>query len=172
MNPELEARLRAAPLTYVQVGASARGEPVDGYGWFSKTASLRRRDFEAAANDLLTWRVQARSGLRVSASDSPLQEGTVVDLRLGPGRLALGIPCRVVEVIDEPDSRGFAYGTLPGHPVEGEERFELTRKTDGSLAFTVSAFSKPVTVPARLGGPISRAVQDVMTNRYLRALDR
>ena len=28
----------------------------------------------------------------------------------------LRAPCRVVYVIDEPDVRGFAYGTLPGHP--------------------------------------------------------
>ena len=35
----------------------------------------------------------------------------------------LQAPCRVVYVIDEPDIRGFAYGTLPGHPESGEERF-------------------------------------------------
>ncbi|SIP67631.1 hypothetical protein BN9982_740001 [Mycobacterium tuberculosis] len=41
----------------------------------------------------------------------------------------LRAPCRVVYVIDEPDVRGFGYGTLPGHPVSGEERRER-RPTD------------------------------------------
>jgi uncharacterized protein (UPF0548 family) len=32
-------------------------------------------------------------------------------------------PVRVVAVADLPDRRGFAYDTLPGHPVTGEEAF-------------------------------------------------
>lgn len=34
-------------------------------------------------------------------------------MRLGIGPLALGIPCRVIYVVDRPDTQGFAYGTLP-----------------------------------------------------------
>jgi uncharacterized protein (UPF0548 family) len=43
--------------------------------------------------------------------------GTDVLAHLGPIR----VPCRVVYVLDEPERRGFAYGTLPGHPESGEE---------------------------------------------------
>ncbi|MFE6509232.1 DUF1990 family protein [Nocardioides sp. NPDC057767] len=169
--PEDEAtRLRSAAYTYEEVGNTAIG-PVAGFNWFERSAILQRRDFERAAQDLLSWQVQARSGLHVSASHTPLQPATVVLMRLGPSPLSLRIPCRVVYLIDDGDLRGFAYGTLPGHPEAGEERFALRRHASGSLELTISAFSRPASNVAKLGGPISRVVQDAMTRRYLRALD-
>ena len=156
--------------TYEEVGNTAIG-PVAGFNWFERSVILQRRDFERAAQDLLSWQVQARSGLRVSASDTPLQPATVVLLRLGPGPLSLRIPCRVVYLIDDPDLVGFAYGTLPGHPEAGEERFALRRHANGGLELTVAAFSRPASNLAKFGGPFSRVVQDAMTTRYLRALD-
>lgn len=109
------ATLRSAPYTYGAVGHTASG-PAFGFSWFERSAMLERRDFEGAAKDLLSWQVQVRSGLRVAASQTPLQSDSVVLMRLGIGRLSLRIPCRVVYIIDEPDLQGFAYGTLPGHP--------------------------------------------------------
>jgi uncharacterized protein (UPF0548 family) len=93
-------------------------------------------------------------------------------MRLGIGALALRIPCRVIYVVDEPDRRGFAYGTLPGHPESGEERFLLQRLPEGRLEFAIRAFSQPATVLARAGGPVARGVQVAMTKRYLAAVDR
>ncbi|MFC8501606.1 DUF1990 family protein [Pedococcus sp. NPDC057267] len=124
-----------------------------------------------AAEDLLAWRVHQRAGLRVAAS-GPAVPGAVVDMRLGPGPLSVRIPCRVVSVVDEPDRGGFAYGTLPGHPESGEELFLLHSGADGRITFTITAFSRPATALARLGGPLGTLVQDVMTRRYLAALDR
>ena len=98
--------------------------------------------------------------------------GTVVLMRWGPGALSVRIACRVVDVTDEPRRRGFAYGTLPGHPEAGEERFLVEQAEGGRILFTITAYSRPATTLARLGGPISRAAQSVMTQRYLRALDR
>lgn len=115
--------------------------------------------------------MQSGSGLRVGASDVPLVAGTVVLMRLGPGRASLRIPCRVVTVVDQRDRRGFAYGTLPGHPEIGEERFILERRADGSLELVITAFSRPASRLARLGGPASRLAQRWMTTRYLSALD-
>ncbi len=99
-----------------------------------------------------------------------------------PRRVALGvdvtfrsllqtIPCRVVDVVDEPDRRGFAYGTLPGHPETGEERFMAQRDPQtGEVTATICAFSNPATWVTRLGGPVARLVQRLMTQRYLKAL--
>jgi uncharacterized protein (UPF0548 family) len=102
--PEDEAaKLRSAAHTYEEVGNTAIG-PVAGFNWFERSVILQRRDFEGAAQDLLSWQVQARSGLRVSASHTPLQPATVVLMRLGPGPLSLRIPCRVVYLIDEASS--------------------------------------------------------------------
>lgn len=171
LAPELLDRLSAAPLTYGAVGATATTPP-DGYRLVNASRVIGRRDFSAAVEDLLAWRVHDRAGLQVHASSPRVQPGAVVELRLGIGPLSAHIPCRVIYVVSEPERRGFAYGTLPGHPESGEELFVLQRHRDGRITFTISAFSKAATLPARLGGPVTRCVQDVMTRRYLAALDR
>lgn len=75
-------------------------------------------------------------------------------------------------MIEEPHRRGFTYGTLPGHPEAGEERFLLEQHPDGHLSFTITAYSRPATTLARMAGPLNRAAQLVMTRRYLKAMDR
>ncbi len=164
------AKLRAAPLTYAPVGQTTTG-PQTGFAWLERSVQLARRDFDAVAQDLFMWRLHTRSGLRVWASDAPLRVDTVVLMRLGVGVASLRIPCRVVTVVNEPKLRGFAYGTLPGHPEAGEERFTLRHHDDGSIGLTISAFSRPASALARLGGPVSRRVQSLVTDRYLHALD-
>src|SRR5690625_283244 len=94
----------------------------DGYAPLACSARLRGTSLETAAADLLAWRMHARSGLRVRASDVPLREGTAVVLRLGLGPISFSAPCRVLELTHEPTRSGFAYGTLPGHPESGLER--------------------------------------------------
>ena len=164
-------RLRAQPLTYPEVGR-ALGPPPAGYRHIARTHRLTAgTSFDDAARAVLSWQVQARAGLRVAASSAEVGPDEVVVLRLGVGRLAVTIPCRVVTVIDEPRRRGFAYGTLPGHPERGEEAFLLEQQDDGSVDFTITAFSRPATRLARLGGPVSTGVQSLMTTRYLHTLD-
>ena len=83
----------------------------------------------------------------------------------------LEAPCRVVYVVDEPDVRGFAYGTLPGHPECGEERFAVRYDPNTSAVFAeVTAFSRPATWWVKVGGPFVRAAQRIMAKRYLRAV--
>ncbi len=83
----------------------------------------------------------------------------------------LRAPCRVVYVIDEPDIRGFAYGTLPGHPESGEERFAVRYDPNTSAVYAeVAAFSRPGTWWSKAGGPFVVMAQRVIANRYLRAV--
>jgi uncharacterized protein (UPF0548 family) len=89
----------------------------------------------------------------VQASDSPLRADTVVLMHLGLGPASIRIPCRVAYVIREPLLRGFAYGTLPGHPEAGEERFALEQHGDGTISIAITALSHPASPLARLGGP-------------------
>ena len=72
-------------------------------------------------------------------------------LRLGRRRLAVSAPVRVVYVVDEPRRRGFAYGTLPGHPESGEEAFVVELQEDDEVTFTVTAFSRPASTLAARG---------------------
>lgn len=171
LTPQEVSDLDSASLTYnrddgVDQSMSKR------YRRLRYTVLLRRRDFEEAAPDLFAWRVHERAGLTISAGNIPLLLGTVVVMRWGWRRAALRIPCRVVDVIEEPRRRGFSYGTLPGHPESGEEQFLLELGDDGRVRFTISAYSRPASLLAKLSGPAGRAAQSFMTKRYLDALDR
>jgi uncharacterized protein (UPF0548 family) len=170
LGPAELARLRGQPLTYPEVG-STRGDLPAGYAHVRRSRALPGTvGFGPAAEALLGWQLQARSGLAVETSSPRVEPDAVVQMWFGLGALAVRVPCRVVYVVDEPDRQGFAYGTLPGHPVSGEEFFVLDRGAGGPV-LTVTAFSRPATRLARLGGPAGRAVQSYLTGRYLRALD-
>ena len=109
------------------------------------------------------------AGLEVEAETEQAEAGTRVVSRLRLGPFSVSAPCRVVYVVDDPDRRGFAYGTLPGHPECGEEAFILSIEDD-VVTFDIVAFSRPATRWARLGGPVGRMVQRRVTARYLAAL--
>jgi len=99
-----------------------------------------------------------------------ISSGVTADLHIRAYGREVTAPVRVILVIDEPNESGFAYGTLPGHPEEGEESFVVTHEPDDSVWFTVRAFSRGSTVFYRLVSPLLRYQQRRMTKRYLRAL--
>ena len=120
----------------------------------------------------MRWDVQRGAGLRVVAGSERAVEGAHVTVRLGVGRLGIDAPCVVVYTVDEPRRRGFAYGTLPGHPETGEELFVVERREDGTVVLAIRAFSRPALWWSRAAGPAARLVQRAVTERYLRALSR
>lgn len=164
-------RLAGARLTYGEVGATA-GELPARYHHLARRVVVGRghQVFADAGNAITRWQVQLRAGLNVSASAPTALPGTVVLLGLGVGPLRVSAPCRVVYAVDEPRRRGFAYGTLPGHPESGEEAFIVEHHDDGTVTFTVTAFSKPSSAAARAAGPAGRLIQSWITTRYLRSL--
>jgi uncharacterized protein (UPF0548 family) len=164
--------------------------------------------WEHAWLETLTWGIQRRSGIRVTALEAPAEvtAGTYVPVAfdedgsplqpeasaeagevvfgpdgsplLRPGDTAImrvplyppKVPARVVYVIDEPLRKGFAYGTLPGHPETGEEAFIVEYREDDSVWLTIRAFSRPATWFFWLGYPLVRLMQEIYTGRYERAL--
>jgi uncharacterized protein (UPF0548 family) len=173
LRPFEADRLREAPLTYDEVGATD-GRLPDGYHHLTQVTVVGRgrEVFEWAAPYLMGWAVQRRAGLRVATSSAVAEPGAVAVLRLGVGPLALRAPVRVVHVVDEPDRRGFAYGTLRGHPESGEELFVLELAPDGEVTLRITAFSRPRSLLARAVGPLGRLVQRGITRRYARAFSR
>lgn len=171
LTPGLEGRLRQAELTYSEAGRTRDMLP-PGYHHLRRSAIIGSgaEVFAAAVTMLFSWQVQLRAGLRVSPSSAMAEPGAVVVLGLGAGPIRTSAPCRVVYVINQPDRRGFAYGTLPGHPECGEEAFIVEQHDDGAVTFAITAFSKPATLPAKAAGPAGRAIQRHITTRYLRAL--
>jgi uncharacterized protein (UPF0548 family) len=160
-----------AELTYPEVGRTAGTLP-DGYHHLRRSATIGTgaETFADAADKLMRWQVQKGAGMDVDASSDVAVPGALVKttVRFGPARFVA--PCRVVYVIDESRRKGFAYGTLPGHPESGEEAFIVTHEPDDTVTLTIIAFSRPATLVAKAGGPFGWMVQELVTRRYLRAL--
>lgn len=153
-------------LTYAEVGATLDPELPAGYHHADVRRRIGGRDaLEPLERFVLDWGLHRGAGMRVPTT--PVALGLDTTLRLGP----VPIPVRVVRVLEEPDRRGFVYGTLPGHPEVGEEAFLVERDADGTWLH-VRAFSRPGTWYARLGGPLARRAQALITGRYFRAAER
>ncbi|GAA5056814.1 DUF1990 family protein [Nocardia callitridis] len=172
------------PFTYPEVGAT-KGPLPEGYHRFR----LRRRLgygkelFEHAAAELLSYRMQKGAGVFHSADTPSAEPGTHLSVRLGPKTVGIVAPCRVVYVLCDPlpsprdttpntlPRRGFAYGTLPGHPESGEELFAVEYDpTDDAVYGLVIAFSRNAAWYARLGGPLVKMIQRYVAGKYLDAL--
>jgi len=171
LSPQQVARLTAAEPSYPEVGATRHALPT-GYHHVRREASLGSGSecFERATERLLRWEMHRRAGVRVVPSADRVSDGVVAHLLIGVPPLALTAPVAVIYLVDEPHRRGFGYGTLPGHPESGEEAFVVEHRTDDTVVLTITAFSRPATLLARLGGPAASLVQRLVTGRYLRAL--
>jgi uncharacterized protein (UPF0548 family) len=158
-------------VTYREVGATSREVLPTGYDHVTQAILVGRgaKDFRAASDALMSWQVQRRAGLDVRESDH-VAPGEVVWMGLVAGPVKLGFRCKVVAVVDEERRKGFAYGTLPGHPESGEEAFTLIWREDDFVELQVVAFSKHAQWWSRMSGPVGKAVQRWMTRRYLKAL--
>lgn len=163
---------RRADLTYPVPGATRDlGKVPSGYRVDASECRLGGpATFDGARGGLQTWQAHIGAGTSVVSGD--LAPGETVLVLAGFGPLQVVAPCRVVYVVDEPDSFGFAYGTLPGHPEEGEEAFVIERRGNGSTVFRISSFSRPADRLTKLMGPAGRFAQLQMTRRYERAMQR
>ena len=155
-------------------GSRLRGERPHGYHHDTYQAAVGngKSVFQRATTGLQTWKAHLVVGIDVLPHATPIEPGATVAVTFGSPWLALAAPCRIVGVIDEPDRWGFAYGTLPGHPEQGEESFTISIGDADSVLFSIVAFSRPGDGLTRLAGPVGRAVQAAGTTGYLKALRR
>ncbi len=162
-------------LTYAGAGATRDGTGLPaGYRYVSRRARLGTGQvmFAAAAEALRTWRTFGAAGLGHRSAAPRVAVGVDLATGVGVGPLRVWAPCRVVWVVDEPRRYGYGMGTLAGHPASGEEAFEVTLDDADRVWFEVRAFSRPATWYTRVGGPVTRALQDWVTQRYVRGLSR
>jgi uncharacterized protein (UPF0548 family) len=92
----------------------------------------------------------------------------LLGIPFGPFRVKA--PARVVYVVDEPKRKGFAYGTMAGHPEKGEESFIVEQTEDGSVWLEIRAFSRPANGFYWLVYPVLRLSQAFYTRRYFNSL--
>lgn len=160
--------LAESPFTYPEVGATA-GELPAGYHHVHACTVIGkgRRRFESAAEAVMRWGMLRGAGIRVTASSPVAAAGSVVIVRLGPIRA----PTRVVYVVADANERGFAYGTLAGHPESGEERFAVRYDPVADEVWAdVKAFSRHALWWSKAASPVTSAVQRLVTKRYLGAV--
>lgn len=164
---------RARAFTYPDVGATARPDALPpGYQILRHRALVGhgRDAFETAGAAVTTWRMHRATGARVHSTAARAEPGVRLRVAVGAGRLEYGVPCEVVWTAYEENRTGFAYGTLDGHPESGEESFVVELRPDGSVWFTVTAFSRPGCWYTRLGGPLVPVLQRWYARRLGRTL--
>jgi uncharacterized protein (UPF0548 family) len=166
--------LESTEPTYSDIGATLAGKKPEGFHHDRYEAVIGEgaQLFQRAVTGLKTWKAHRLPGMRVFPDDQVISTGATVVVTLGTPIASVAAPCRVVGVIDGQTRWGFAYGTLPGHPEQGEESFAVSMAPDDTVHFEIEAFSRPGDPLVRLSGPIGRGIQRGGTGAYLRALKR
>lgn len=148
--------------------------------WPSTTRGYRRSEvstvvgqgdavWDRVTRDVLLWRVKTASGFEVD-STRPVLEGDRVIVTARLLKMTVVEPVEVVTVVQEFDRVGFAYQTLPGRPVSGEEAFIVHRDGD-EVRLTVRSLTRAAPrQPWRALYPLLRIAQLIARRRYLRSL--
>jgi uncharacterized protein (UPF0548 family) len=167
----LTEALQAAQPTYSDLGATLTESRPEAFIHNRYEADLGHghETFQLGVDGLKAWEAHHVPGVRVFPEGQIIQAGGTVVVTLGTPFLALVAPCRIVNVVDNETRWGFAYGTLPGHPEQGEEAFVVSVSLDEVVRFEIAAFSRPADWLVRLSGPIGGSVQKGATNAYLRS---
>ncbi|HZM76785.1 MAG TPA: DUF1990 domain-containing protein [Candidatus Limnocylindrales bacterium] len=152
--------------TYPETGRTRGGDLPAGYRHVRRHAVVGRGEqaFARVREGMRDWRIHKLAGLRIRGAGQP-GIGVAFDAALG----FFWVPCEVLWLRDENTDYGYGLGTLAGHPLSGEEAFEVRLSPDGDVRFAVRAFSRRVSWYARLGGPLIAALQDVVTDRFVRS---
>src|SRR3954471_18871325 len=156
--------------TYAPVGATRDEVLPAGFAHLRERRRLGdARLLDPAGDFVLSFGLQREAGILVSSTEPLARAGVELTQRARLGPLRLSAPTRVVYVVAEADRRGFAYGSLPGHPESGEELFLVERVGDETWA-EVRAFSRPGRWYVALGGPVVRRLQRWAARRYIGAV--
>ena len=134
-------------------------DPGHGYRRWEKSVLLGAGEvvWRWATAEVLRWGVTATRGSRP----------VIMAHAFG---LSVPEPVEVIDVVQTPERVGFAYRTLPGHPVSGEEAFIVHRDGD-TVRLTIRSLTKPGSaLHWRLAYPGLLVAQNVARRRYLRAL--
>lgn len=166
--------MHRAGLDYPCIGGTEHGAAPEGYATVLKEVPLGSGAdmYRQVAAGILSWELQRRAGLRVRTDSQRVVPGARVVNGFGAGPFRLNAPCEVVWVREPlpaavPQSAGFGYGALPGHPARGEESFEVELNADFGVVLRIRAFSKPGNWFYSAGALVTRAAQRHVTYRYI-----
>jgi uncharacterized protein (UPF0548 family) len=169
------AKNRNASLSYTALGESASGHP-PGYTVDHNRVLLGHGEvtWTRACAALENWRMFPKPWTAIEPAGEPIAVGTTFAMLAHACGLWWMSGCRIDYRVDEStaDHRrfGFAYGTLPAHVEEGEERFMIEMLADGSVWYDLRAFSRPRFWPVRLLRPLARRLQKRFVRQSLTAM--
>jgi uncharacterized protein (UPF0548 family) len=152
------AAQRDLPFSYEEVGASKDKIP-SGYPINHHRIQIGNGAdaFTLAKKAIQNWTMYRLEWTRLFPADAPIAVGAVVCVLVNHLFCWSINPCRIVYILEQTDKverYGFAFGTLPGHSEEGEERFTVEwNRADDSVWYELLAFARPHHILARIGFP-------------------
>lgn len=170
-------RQRLEDFSYPALGGT-QGQLPGGYAMIHDRVDLGRGSatFVRAVEALCRWKMFRVPGVRLCWPDVPIEAGKTVAILIKHfGFWSLNF-CRIVYVLDEegegPVRRyGFAYGTLPEHAEQGEERFTIEwHRPSDVVSYDILSFSRPGHVMTRLAYPVARRMQRRFVRHSLAAM--
>ncbi len=153
------ATQRELPFSYKEVGASQNAVP-EGFpiNHYRARLSAGETAFARAKDALQNWAMYKLEWTKIYPSGAPVKPNGVVCVVVNHGFCWSINPCRIIYVLEETEGAverfGFAFGTLPGHSEEGEERFTVEWQRDNdSVWYELLAFARPHHILAKIGSP-------------------
>jgi uncharacterized protein (UPF0548 family) len=152
------AAQRDLPFSYEEVGASKDKIP-SAYPINHHRVQIGNGAgvFASAKNAIRNWTMYQLEWTRIYPDSLPIAVGAVVCIVVNHHLCWSINPCRIVYILEQTDKverYGFAFGTLPGHSEEGEERFLVEwNRADDSVWYELLAFARPHHILARIGFP-------------------
>jgi len=158
----------ASPFSYPDVGATRNQPPA---GWrinhMRKLIGTGRALHHKIVQALFSWELLTVGNLELFSTTPQVTPQAAVAIRSRHFGIWSVDFCRVIYVIsEEPEQNGeilrtgFAYGTLPGHAVKGEEIFSVEfHPATEEVWYDIFSFSLPANSLIRFASPIARATQ-------------
>lgn len=163
------------PFSYPDVGTTAVLPP-PGYLIDHNRTRLGTggETYERAVSALKHWEQFNIGWVRIVPPETALELRAVVAVEARAFGLWSLNAARVIYTFDEQRygtaKFGFAYGTLPDHVEEGEERFTVEWLDDDSVWYEIYAFSRPQHWLAKVGFPLCRMLQKRFARDSLAAM--
>ena len=161
---EFIAGQSSLPYSYADVGATAVLAP-PGYRIDHNRTKLGEggETYDRAVSALKHWQQFNIGWVRIVPPETALELRAVVAVEARAFGLWSLNAARVIYTFDDVRAGlakfGFAYGTLPDHVEEGEERFTVEWLEDDSVWYDIYAFSRPQHRLAKVGFPLCRMLQ-------------
>jgi uncharacterized protein (UPF0548 family) len=162
-DPVIQAFLEAQArldFTYAETGATVASPPRSYVVDRTRIClGAGEQVFRRAKSALEGWKQFDLGWLKAFPGNTPICSGEVVAVVARTFRLWSLNAARIVYVVDEARRFGFAYGTLPGHVEQGEERFLVERTEDDAVWYDIVAMSRPRHLFTKIGYPLVRRLQ-------------